>query len=215
TEKEIAQRQGRAPKPRKTLRARDLWDQITYAAWSCADPGVQFDTTINEWHTCPADGRINASNPCSEYMFLDDTACNLASLNLLKFYDGHFDVESYRHACRLWTLILEVSVYMAQFPSEAVAQKSYDFRTLGLGYANLGSLLMVQGIPYDSVEGRSQCAAITALMHAASYATSAEMAAEHGPFPRFQANRDAMLRVIRNHRRAAHNERPESYEALT
>ena len=139
-----------APKPCKTLRARDLWDQIAYAAWSCADPGVQFDTTINEWHTCPADGRINASNPCSEYMFLDDTACNLASLNLLKFYDaasGRFDVDSFRHASRLWTLILEISVYMAQFPSVSVAQKSYDFRTLGLGYANMGSLLMVQGCP--------------------------------------------------------------------
>ena len=159
TEKEKAKREGRAPRPRRTLRSRDLWDQIAYAAWSCTDPGVQFDTTINEWHTCPADGRINASNPCSEYMHLDDTACNLASLNLLKFYDrasGCFDVESFRHACRLWTLILEISVYMAQFPSQAVAQKSYDFRTLGLGYANLGSLLMVQGIPYDSPEGRAR-----------------------------------------------------------
>src|SRR5581483_12051630 len=189
-----------------------------YAAWSCADPGVQFDTTINEWHTCPTDGRINATNPCSEYCFLDDTACNLASLNLLKFYDfntGRFDVDSYRHACRLWTLILEISVYMAQFPSIPVAQKSYDFRTLGLGYANLGSLLMVQGIPYDSAEGRAQCAALTALMHAAAYATSAEIAAEQGAFPRYQANRDAMLRVIRNHRRAAHNAPAESYEGLT
>ena len=170
TEKEKAKQERRVPKPCKTLRARELWDQITYAAWSCADPGVQFDTTINEWHTCPADGRINASNPCSEYMFLDDTACNLASLNLLNFYDlhtGRFDVDAFRHACRLWTLILEISVSMAQFPSAAVAQKSYDFRTLGLGYANLGSLLMVQGIPYDSPEGRAQCGALTALMHAA------------------------------------------------
>ena len=141
-------------------------------------------------------------------MFLDDTACNLASLNLLKFYDaavGRFDVESFRHATRLWTLILEISVYMAQFPSVSVAQKSYDFRTLGLGYANMGSLLMVQGLPYDSPEGRAQCAAVSALMHAASYAASAEMAAEVGPFPRFAANRDAMLRVVRNHRRAAYN----------
>jgi ribonucleoside-diphosphate reductase alpha chain len=141
TEKQKAKHEGRAAKPRKTLRARELWDEISFAAWSCADPGLQFDTTINEWHTCPADGRINASNPCSEYMFLDDTACNLASLNMLKFYDtqtGIFDVDSYRHACRLWTLILEISVYMAQFPSVSVAQKSYDYRTLGLGYANLG-----------------------------------------------------------------------------
>jgi ribonucleoside-diphosphate reductase alpha chain len=218
TEKDKAHRQGRAPKPSKTLRARDLWDQITYAAWSCADPGVQFDSTINEWHTCPSDGRINASNPCSEYMFLDDTACNLASLNLLRFYDaktGRFDVDSYRHACRLWTLILEISVYMAQFPSVPVAQKSYDFRTLGLGYANMGTLLMVQGIPYDSAEGRAQCGALTALMHAAAYAMSAEIAAEVGPFPRFEANRDAMLRVVRNHRRAAYNAPKDAYEGLT
>jgi ribonucleoside-diphosphate reductase alpha chain len=218
TEKEKARAEGRAPKPRKTLRARDLWNQIAFAAWSCADPGMQFDSTINEWHTCPADGRINASNPCSEYMFLDDTACNLASLNLLKFYDtatARFDVDSFRHATRLWTLILEVSVYMAQFPSVPVAQKSYDFRTLGLGYANMGSLLMVQGIPYDSPEGRNQCAAITALMHAASYVMSAEIAAEVGPFPRFSSNREAMLRVIRNHRRAAYNAPREEYEGLT
>jgi ribonucleoside-diphosphate reductase alpha chain len=218
TEKQKALKEGRTPKPRKTLKARDLWEQITYAAWACADPGVQFDTTINEWHTCPGDGRINASNPCSEYMFLDDTACNLASLNLIKFYDANtarFDVESYRHACRLWTVILEISVYMAQFPSVPVAQKSYDYRTLGLGYANMGSLLMVQGIPYDSSEGRNQCAAITSLMHAASYATSAEIASEIGPFPRYDANREAMLRVIRNHRRAAYNVPREEYEGLT
>jgi ribonucleoside-diphosphate reductase alpha chain len=218
TEKEKAKAEGRDPKPRKTMPARDLWDQITYAAWSCADPGVQFDTTINEWHTCPQDGQINASNPCSEYTFLDDTACNLASLNLIKFYDyasGRFDVDSFCHACRLWTLILEISVYMAQFPSVAVAQKSYDFRTLGLGYANLGSLLMVQGIPYDSGEGRAQCGALTALMHAASYAMSAEIASEMGPFPRYEANREAMLRVIRNHRRAAYHVSLEEYEGLT
>jgi ribonucleoside-diphosphate reductase alpha chain len=218
TEKEKARREGRQPKPCKTMPARQLWEQIAYAAWSCADPGVQFDTTINEWHTCPADGRINASNPCSEYLFLDDTACNLASVNLLKFYSaetGVFDVESFRHACRLWTLILEISVHMAQFPSKEVAQKSYDFRTLGLGYANLGSLLMVQGIPYDSPEGRAQCGAITALMHAAAYATSAEIAGEIGPFPRYEANRQAMLRVIRNHRRAAYNVPRDEYEGLT
>jgi ribonucleoside-diphosphate reductase alpha chain len=218
TEKEKAKKEGKLPKPRKTLRARELWDQIAVAAWSCADPGVQFDTTVNEWHTCPADGRINASNPCSEYMFLDDTACNLASLNLLTFYDaktGRFDVESFTHATRLWTLILEISVYMAQFPSVAVARKSYDFRTLGLGYANLGSLLMVQGIPYDSPEGRTWCAAVTALMHGAAYAACAEMAAEVGPFARFAANREPMLRVIRNHRRAAWNSPRQEYEGLT
>jgi ribonucleoside-diphosphate reductase alpha chain len=218
TEQERARREKRAPRACKTLRARDLWDQIAHAAWSCADPGVQFDTTINEWHTCPADGKINASNPCSEYLFIDDTACNLASLNLLKFYDvatGRFDVDLFRHACRLWTLVLEISVYMAQFPSVAVAQKSYDFRTLGLGYANLGSLLMVQGIPYDSAAGRAWCGAVTALMHAAAYAASAEIAAEVGPFPRYPANRAAMLRVIRNHRRAAWAAPKEEYEGLT
>jgi ribonucleoside-diphosphate reductase alpha chain len=218
TEKAKAARENRSPKPVKSLKARALWDEIAFAAWNCADPGVQFDSTVNEWHTCPSDGRINASNPCSEYMFLDDTACNLASLNLLRFYDtatAKFDVESFRHACRLWTLVLEISVYMAQFPSASVARKSFDFRTLGLGYANLGALLMVQGIPYDSLEGRSQAAAITALMHAASYATSAEIAAESGPFPRYDANRDAMLRVIRNHRRAAWDASPTEYEGLT
>jgi ribonucleoside-diphosphate reductase alpha chain len=218
TEKERARNENRPPKPVKTLPARRLWDEITFAAWACADPGLQFDSTINEWHTCPADGRINASNPCSEYMFLDDTACNLASLNLLKYYDadhGKFDVELFQHAARLWTLILEISVYMAQFPCIPVAQKSYDFRTLGLGFANMGSLLMVQGIPYDSDEGRTWCAAVSALMHAVSYATSAEMAAEVGPFPRYQANREAMLRVIRNHRRAAYNAPKEEYEGLT
>jgi ribonucleoside-diphosphate reductase alpha chain len=218
TELVKARQQGREPKARRTLKARDLWEQIAFAAWSCADPGLQYDTTINEWHTCPSDGRINASNPCSEYLFLDDTACNLASLNLLRFYDARtnrFDVESFRHATRLWSLILEISVYMAQFPSQVVAQKSYDFRTLGLGYANLGTLLMVQGLPYDSPEGRAQCAALTALMHACSYATSAEIAAEVGPFPRFDANREAMLRVVRNHRRAAFDTAPAEYEGLT
>lgn len=218
TEKAKAAREGRTPKPVKTLKARGLWDEVAFAAWSCADPGMQFDTTINEWHTCPTDGRINASNPCSEYMFLDDTACNLASLNLLRFYDNataKFDADSFRHGCRLWTVVLEISVYMAQFPSVAVARKSFDFRTLGLGYANLGALLMVQGIPYDSPEGRNQAGAITALMHAASYATSAELAGELGAFPRYDANRDAMLRVIRNHRRAAYNVPASEYEQLT
>ncbi len=213
-----AQRENRSPQPCKTLQARDLWEQIAFAAWSCADPGVQFHTTINEWHTCPADGEIRASNPCSEYMFLDDTACNLASLNLLKFYDaaaGRFDVDAFRHAVRIWTLVLEISVSMAQFPSRAVAQKSYDYRTLGLGYANLGALLMAQGIAYDSPEGRAQCGALTALMHAGAYATSAEIAAELGPFPRFLANRESMLRVVRNHRRAAYNVDAAEYEGLS
>ncbi len=218
TEKDKAEKANRAPKPSKTLKARDLWDQIAFSAWSCADPGVQFDTTVNEWHTCPVDGRINASNPCSEYMFLDDTACNLASLNLMKFIDpvsGEFDIKAYQHGIRLCTLVLEISVYMAQFPSVPVARKSYDFRTLGLGYANLGALLMVQGIPYDSPEGRAQCAALTAIMHAGSYAASAEIAAELGAFPRYDANKHHMLRVIRNHRRAAYNVAPAEYESLT
>lgn len=218
TEKAKAAKEGRAPKPRKTMQARELWDQIAFSAWSCADPGVQFDSTFNEWHTCPVDGRINATNPCSEYAFLDDTACNLASLNLLKFYNvatGTFDIETYQHAIRIWTLILEISVYMAQFPSQPVAQKSYDYRTLGLGYANLGALLMVQGIPYDSPEGRAQCGALTAIMHAGAYATSAEMAGEVGPFARYEANREPMLRVIRNHQRAAYNAAPAEYEGLT
>ncbi|MBX7103653.1 MAG: vitamin B12-dependent ribonucleotide reductase [Gemmataceae bacterium] len=218
TEKEKAARENRAPKPKRLLGARQLWDQIAYSAWACADPGVQFDTTINEWHTCPADGRINASNPCSEYMFLDDTACNLASINLLKFYDknsGAFDIVGYRHACRIWTMILEISVYMAQFPSVSVARKSYDYRTLGLGYANLGALLMQQGIPYDSAEGRAQAAALTAIMHAGAYAASAEIAGELGAFPRYEANREAMLRVVRNHRRAAYNAPASEYESLS
>lgn len=218
TEKEKANAEGRAPKPCKTIKSQELWDRITYAAWSCADPGVQFDTTINEWHTCPADGRINASNPCSEYMFLDDTACNLASLNLIKFYDTttcKFDIDGFNHATELWTLVLEISVFMAQFPCVPVARKSFDYRTLGLGYANLGSLLMVQGIPYDSHAGRAICAAISSLMHATSYATSASMAGELGPFPRYHANRTAMQRVVRNHRRAAWNSPREDYEGLT
>ncbi|MEW5728185.1 MAG: vitamin B12-dependent ribonucleotide reductase, partial [Pseudomonadota bacterium] len=191
---------------KKTLPARELWERIGEAAWACADPGIQFDTTINEWHTCPESGRINASNPCSEYMFLDDTACNLASLNLMRFRreDGGFDIDSFRHACRLWTMVLEISVLMAQFPSAKIAELSYDFRTLGLGYANVGGLLMASGIPYDSDTGRAIIGAITALMTGESYATSAEMAGELGPFPGFARSRDSMLKVIRNHRRAAY-----------
>ncbi len=194
----------------KTVRARDLWEQIADAAWACADPGVQYHTTINEWHTCPADGEIRASNPCSEYMFLDDTACNLASINLGAFLDdasGRFDTDGYLHAIRLWTIVLEISVTMAHFPSRAIAQGSYDFRTLGLGYANLGSLLMRSGIPYDSDEGRAIAGALTAILTGEAYATSAGMAKVRGPFPGFEKNRAHMLRVIRNHRRAAYDER--------
>jgi ribonucleoside-diphosphate reductase alpha chain len=201
----------------KTVKARDLWDKIAWAAWICADPGTQYDTTINEWHTCPEDGRINASNPCSEYMFLDDTACNLASLNLSKFFnvEGEFDLDSFRHAVRLWTVALEISVLMASFPSRAIAQKSYEYRTLGLGYANLGTILMKQSIPYDSPKATAICGAITAIMTGESYATSAEMAAEIGPFPSYNKNRESMLRVIRNHRRAAYSAPHEEYEGLT
>jgi ribonucleoside-diphosphate reductase alpha chain len=202
----------------KTLRARELWDTIAVAAWSCADPGVQFDTTINEWHTCPNDGRIHASNPCSEYMFLDDTACNLASLNLMRFHDaatGAFDLAAYRHAIALWTTVLEISVGMAQYPSARIAKLSWDFRTLGLGYANLGTLLMVMGLPYDSHEGRAICGALTSILTGDAYAQSARMAAAKGPFPGYPRNRDSMLRVIRNHRRAAYNEDAASYEGLT
>lgn len=218
TELKKAEKEGRKPKPSKTLKARDLWDEIAYAAWSSADPGLQFDTTINEWHTCPNSGRIRASNPCSEYMFLDDTACNLASLNLVKFYNDEtqkFDIEAYRHATRLWTIVLEISVLMAQYPSKEIAQKSYEYRTLGLGYANLGSLLMRQGIAYDSKEAFAIAGSLTAIMHMKAYATSAEMAKELGTFPRFEENKDAMLRVIRNHRRAAYNVPKEEYEGLS
>ncbi|MGM0560002.1 MAG: vitamin B12-dependent ribonucleotide reductase [Pseudomonadota bacterium] len=198
-----------------TLSARDLWEQIAHAAWASADPGVQYDSTINEWHTCPESGPINASNPCSEYMFLDDTACNLASLNLMnfRFEDGRFDVESYRHAVRLWTMVLEVSVMMAQYPSAQIAQLSYEYRTLGLGYANLGGLLMSMGLSYDSEAGRALAGALSAIMTGVCYATSAEMARELGPFSGFAKNREAMLRVMRNHRRAAHGE-SEGYENL-
>jgi ribonucleoside-diphosphate reductase alpha chain len=191
----------------KSVRARQLWDNIGYAAWRCADPGVQYDTTINQWHTCPQSGRINASNPCSEYMFLDDTACNLASLNLLKFFDAQtreFDVAGYEHATRIWTVVLEISVLMAQYPSEAIARLSYEYRTLGLGYANLGAMLMQAGIPYDSARGRAIAGSLTAILTGRSYAASAELAGEHGPFAGFADNREDMLRVIRNHRRAAY-----------
>ncbi|HEY6831957.1 MAG TPA: vitamin B12-dependent ribonucleotide reductase, partial [Pseudolabrys sp.] len=201
----------------KTLDARELWEKIGHAAWACADPGLQYHTTVNDWHTCPASGEIRASNPCSEYMFLDDTACNLASLNLLTFRDqatGAFQVESYEHAVRLWTVVLEISVLMAQFPSKEIAQLSYEFRTLGLGYANIGGLLMTSGISYDSDAGRALCGALTAIMTGVSYATSAEMAEKLGPFPGYKKNREHMLRVMRNHRRAAHGER-NGYEKVS
>lgn len=217
TELRKATKEGRAPTPSKTLKARQLWDQIGYAAWACADPGVQYDTTINDWHTCPADGRINASNPCSEYMFLDNTACNLASLNLLKFFDaehGTFEMEKYRHAVRLWTIVLEISVLMAQFPSKEIAELSYVFRTLGLGYANLGAMLMQMGIPYDSEKGRAIGGALTAVLTGDSYAASAEMARELGAFSGYGRNREHMLRVMRNHRRAAYDAPTKEYEGL-
>ena len=198
----------------KTVKARDLWKRIGNAAWACADPGLQFDTTINDWHTCPTSGRINASNPCSEYMFLDNTACNLASLNLLPFNGARgFDVFQFEHAVRLWTIALEISVLMAQFPSQDIAERSYDFRTLGLGYANLGGLLMARGLGYDSDEGRALCGAITSLMTGVAYATSAEIAEEHGPFPRYAENAEPMMRVMRNHRRAAYGHQS-GYESV-
>ena len=190
----------------RSVDARALWDKIGYSAWASADPGIQFHTTINDWHTCPAAGEIRASNPCSEYMFLDDTACNLASLNLLQFHDratARFDAEAFEHAVRVWTIVLEISVLMAQFPSRQIAKLSFDYRTLGLGFANIGGLLMSSGLAYDSDEGRALCGAISAIMTGVSYATSAEMAADLGTFPGFADNREAMLRVIRNHRRAA------------
>ena len=199
----------------KTLPARELWDKISAAAWQCADPGLQFHDTINEWHTCPAGGEIRGSNPCSEYMFLDDTACNLASLNLTKFIgeDRAFDVDAFEHACRLWTLTLEISVAMAQFPSAKIARLSHDYRTLGLGFANLGGLLMSSGVAYDSPEGRAAAGAISALMTGAAYAASAEMARELGPFKAYRDNEEAMLRVMRNHKRAITGDT--DYEGLT
>jgi ribonucleoside-diphosphate reductase alpha chain len=200
----------------RSIPSQKLWDDIAFAAWACADPGVQFDTTINEWHTCPAGGRINASNPCSEYMFLDNTACNLASINLAHYFDEKtrvFDVKGFEHSCRVWTIVLEISVLMAQFPSKEVAQLSYDYRTLGLGYANLGSALMVNGIPYDSDKARAIGGAITAIMTGTAYATSAEMARELGTFSRYADNKDNMLRVMRNHRYAAYNSTG-NYEGL-
>ncbi|MCO5164360.1 MAG: vitamin B12-dependent ribonucleotide reductase [Mesorhizobium sp.] len=200
----------------KTLKARDLWEKIGYAAWASADPGLHFNTTMNDWHTCASAGAIRASNPCSEYMFLDDTACNLASINLLPYRmeNGEIDIAAYEHTVRLWTIVLEISVMMAQFPSKEIAKLSYEYRTLGLGYANIGGLLMTSGIPYDSDEGRAICASLTAIMTGVAYATSAEMAGELGPFPDYERNAANMLRVMRNHRRAAYGEAA-GYEALS
>ena len=200
----------------KKVPAKELWNQISYAAWRCADPGTQYNTTINEWHTCPEGGEIRASNPCSEYMFLDNTACNLASANLMKFYDfetSTFDVEGFEYICRLWTTVLEISVLMAQFPSKEVAQLSYEYRTLGLGYANLGTLLMVSGIPYDSEKARALSGSITAIMTGIAYKTSAEMAGALGAFPRYEENREHMIRVMHNHRLAAYD--ADAYEGLS
>ncbi|MCF7928750.1 MAG: adenosylcobalamin-dependent ribonucleoside-diphosphate reductase [Spirochaetales bacterium] len=202
----------------RTVPARDIWNMIAEAAWQCADPGLQFHTTVNEWHTCPEDGEIRASNPCSEYMFLDDTACNLASLNLLKFYDtetGEFLIQDLQHAVKIWTTILEISIVMAQFPSKEIARKSYLYRTLGLGFANLGSTLMVMGLPYDSREGRAVAAALASVLTGEGYAASAEIAGDIGPFDRYENNKEHMLRVIRNHRRAAWDASPEEYEKLS
>lgn len=213
-----AKKENRLPKPFKTIKAKELWDDIGYSAWASADPGIQFHDTINEWHTCPEGGEIRASNPCSEYMFLDDTACNLASMNLVKFYDaenGKFNVDQYLHTTRLWTIVLEISVLMAQFPSKEIAQRSFDYRTLGLGYANLGALLMRQGIPYDSSEALAITGALTAIMHMCSYSTSAEMAKELGTFPEYDKNSENMLRVIRNHRNAAYNSSKNDYKGLS
>ena len=218
TELERSEAADREPEPCKTMDAGGLWDKVAYTAWACADPGVQFDTTINEWHTCPEGGKINGSNPCSEYMFLDDTACNLASINLLHYYDldtQTFHIDDFRHSVRLWTTTLEISVLMAQFPSEEIARKSYEYRTLGLGYCNIGSLLMHMGIPYDDERAYAICGAITSIMCGETYSTSAEMASILGPFPDYERNSEHMLRVMRNHRRAAYDSSVDDYEGLT
>ncbi|MFO0754921.1 MAG: vitamin B12-dependent ribonucleotide reductase [Byssovorax sp.] len=190
----------------ETLSAKDLWRQVAEAAWGCADPGVQYDTTINKWHTCPNTSRINASNPCSEYMFLDDSACNLSSLNLTKFLreDGSFDIEGYRHAIRIFFVAQEILVDFSSYPTKPIAKNSHDYRPLGLGYANLGTLLMLQGIPYDSEKGRAVAGALTAILCGHAYKVSAEMAASKAPFAGFAKNREPMLRVMGMHRDAAY-----------
>ncbi len=187
--------------------ARDVLAKMAECAWACGDPGVQYDTTINRWHTCPNSGRINASNPCSEYMFLDDTACNLSSINLMKFRqpDGTFDVERFTGACRLFFIAQEILVDHASYPTKRIAENSHMFRPLGLGYSNLGSLIMTSGVAYDSDAARGLCGAMTALLHGAANLASAELAAAVGPFEGFALNREPMLRVMQMHRDAADN----------
>src|SRR5205823_857939 len=195
----------RTGEPMQTYKARDLMRQIAEGTWICGDPGMQFDTTINDWHTCPNTARINASNPCSEYMFLDDTACNLSSINLMKFVreDGEFDVAAFEKACRTMILAQEILVDNASYPTPAIEKNSHAFRPLGLGYANLGALLMSRGLPYDSESGRDYAAAITALMHGAAYAESSRVARDHGgPFAGYEKNKEPFLRVMRKHRAA-------------
>lgn len=196
------------PKEYTQVKARKIWDSLCLSAWSCGDPGIQMDDTIASWHTCPASGRINGSNPCSEYMFLDDTACNLASLNLVKFQlkNGRLDTDKFVKAVKTWLKALEISVFIAQYPSRLIASNSHKFRPLGLGYANLGSFLMRAGIPYDSDEARSIAGYITAVMHGVSYKTSAELASKLGAFEGYQLNREHMMRVICNHRHAVFGE---------
>jgi ribonucleoside-diphosphate reductase alpha chain len=205
-------------KASKTLQARNLWKSIIDSAWACADPGLQFHTTINQWHTCPKDGEIRGSNPCSEYMFLDETACNLYQMNLSKFYNEktfEFDTEKFQHVVRLSTIILEISVLMSQLPSKIMAERTFEYRTLGLGYANLGSLLMRMGVAYDSNEGFAITGVISAIMSAEAYTTSAEMASVVGPFVRYKPNKSSMLKVIKNHRLASYNADKSEYTDLT
>ena len=187
-----------------SFKAREVMNRMAECAWQCGDPGVQYDTTINRWHTCPNSGRINASNPCSEYMFLDDTACNLASINLMKFRkpDGHFDVERFTAACRVFFVAQEILVDHASYPTKRIAKNSHLFRPLGLGYSNLGSLLMADGLAYDSDAGRGLCGAITAILHGSANRTSAELAAAVGAFEGFAMNREPMLNVMQMHRDA-------------
>src|SRR5262249_5282719 len=188
-------------KPMGTYRARDLMRQMADAAWICGDPGMQYDTTTNAWHTSPNTGRINASNPCSEYMYLDDSACNLASLNLMRFRrpDGELDVDAFRHAVDVTISAMEIWVDNASYPTDAIAKNSHDYRPLGLGYANLGALLMSRGLPYASDAGRADAAAITALMCGQASAASARIAAHMNPFPGYERNREPFLGVMRKH----------------
>src|ERR671914_1403583 len=189
----------------ETHKARDLMRMIAEGTWVCGDPGMQFDTTVNDWHTCAKTGRINASNPCSEYMFLDDSACNLASINLMKFVkqDGEFDVAAFKAACRTMITAQEIIVPNSSYPTRAIERNSHEYRPLGLGYANLGALLMSRGLPYDGDEGRAYAAAITAVMTGEAYAQSARIARDHGgPFAGYDGNREPMLRVMPKHREA-------------